>query len=245
MMARASSRVNQRASSSSTWSTESVRLKRLREAADHQRGGKRPGLGRKVAHLAAGDARLLLDFAPNRRFDGLARLEKTGQRRIHALREAGLAAEKARVRLDREHDDDRIGTRENAGSRTPCTRAASPPRRRRFWRRNSNRSRGARASPSAPWRSPACWPHRAGPGRRARSSADRRASDPRVRGRRGRAGRKSRRWRRPAPRPPRRRGGPRRPALHWPRGRAAPRPAPRQAPRSRASAAALPVPRRA
>ena len=110
-IAASSSRENQRASSSSVASTVmSLRL-RLGEAADHQRGRKGPGLRGQVDDARAGDAGLLADLAPHRVLDRLAGLEKPGQRRIHARREAGLAPDQAALAVDGQHDHDRVDAR--------------------------------------------------------------------------------------------------------------------------------------
>src|SRR5271166_3962590 len=84
---------------------------RMSEAANHQRGWKRPGLRGEVAHRVAFDAGLLENLAPDRRLDRLAGLHESRQRRIHAFRKAWLTSEQAGVAVDREHDHDGIRAR--------------------------------------------------------------------------------------------------------------------------------------
>ena len=145
-----SSRSNQRASSSSVRSMTMSCDSASRVAADHQRGGERPGLRGEIAHAAADDAGFLEGFPPHRILDRFARLDEAGEARPHAALETVRAAEQAAVAGDRQHDHDRIGAREMLGL---AGRAIAPPaglRPRWSRRRNSSRSGGAHASAAAP-----------------------------------------------------------------------------------------------
>src|SRR5579872_3290455 len=51
---------------------------RLRMAADHQRGGKRPRLRGEISNVATGDPGFFAGFPPHGVFDGLAGLKKAG-----------------------------------------------------------------------------------------------------------------------------------------------------------------------
>ena len=81
-----SSRVNQRASSSSSRSTVISARRRLRVAADHQRHRERPGLRGEILHPPAGDAGFLQRLAPRRLLDALARLDEARKARPHVRR---------------------------------------------------------------------------------------------------------------------------------------------------------------
>src|SRR6266481_5178609 len=81
---------------------------RLGMTADHQRGGKGPGLGGEIAHASANDAGLFARFPPHGIFDRLARLDETGEARPHAGLKSIRAAEHAALARDRKHDHDRV-----------------------------------------------------------------------------------------------------------------------------------------
>ena len=100
---------------------------RLGVAADHQRGGERPGLARMIGDAADRDAGLLLHLAPHRLLDRLARLQEAGERRIHAGREARLPAEQAALAVDRQHDHHRIDARKNLDRRRRRRCGCTPP----------------------------------------------------------------------------------------------------------------------
>src|SRR5262244_975051 len=56
---------------------------RLGVTADHQRGGKGPGLGSEIAHASAHDAGLFARFPPHGIFDRFPRLDEAGEARPH------------------------------------------------------------------------------------------------------------------------------------------------------------------
>ena len=89
--------------------------KGLANTANHQRTWKRPWLGGEITDRAGFDAGLLLQFAPDGAFHGLARLDETGKARIHARRETGLATENAFVAPHSHHDGDGVGAWEVLG----------------------------------------------------------------------------------------------------------------------------------
>src|SRR5712692_407106 len=84
--------------------------------ADHQRHREGPWLRREIGDAATYNAGLLQGFPPYRIFDGFARLDESRKARPHALGKPRLAAEEAPFAMDREHDDDRIGTGKMLGS---------------------------------------------------------------------------------------------------------------------------------
>src|SRR6516162_3532630 len=86
--------------------------KRLGMTADHQRGGKGPGLRGEIAHASANDASFFARFPPHGIFDRLPGLDKPGEARPHAGLETIRAAEHAALARDRKHDHDRVGARE-------------------------------------------------------------------------------------------------------------------------------------
>src|SRR5215510_1034353 len=85
---------------------------RLGMTADHQRGGKGPGLRGEIAHASANDAGLFARFPPHGIFDRLPGLDEPGEARPHAGLKAIRAAEHAALARDRKHDHDRIRARE-------------------------------------------------------------------------------------------------------------------------------------
>src|SRR5260370_4875748 len=95
----------------------------LRETSNHQRGGKWPGLGRVVSHLAYFNGGLLHQFPPDRFLDRFAWLHETRQRREHRARKPLVASHETRVAMGRQHDDDRIDARKMLG----VAFAAQPP----------------------------------------------------------------------------------------------------------------------
>ena len=107
-----SSRVNQRASSSSSRSTVISVEVASRVAADHQRHRERPGLRGEILHARRRRCRLPQRLAPRRVLDAFARLDEARKARPHVGDEAPRAPEQAVVAVDREHDHDRIGARE-------------------------------------------------------------------------------------------------------------------------------------
>src|SRR5215831_15048587 len=88
----------------------------LRMASDHQRHREGPRLRCEVRNASAFDTGLLQSFPSYRIFDGFARLDETRKARPHALGKAGLPAKEAALTMDRQHDDDRIGTRKMLGA---------------------------------------------------------------------------------------------------------------------------------
>src|SRR5215469_297541 len=98
--------------------------KRLGVAADHDRRGKRPRLGREITHAPASNANLFQDFTADRLFEAFARLGETGQTRPHGRCEASRTPEHASFAGDRQHDDDGIGAREMLG---PTGGTIAPP----------------------------------------------------------------------------------------------------------------------
>src|SRR5262245_40050473 len=86
--------------------------KRLGMTADHQRGGKGPGLRGEIAHASANDAGLFARLPPHGIFDRLPGLDEPGEARPHAGLETIRAAEHAALARDRKHDHDRVGARE-------------------------------------------------------------------------------------------------------------------------------------
>src|ERR1700722_13200654 len=97
---------------------------RRRMAADHQRHRERPRLRREIGDPPAHDPGLLAGLAPHRLLQGLAGLDKAGKARPHVRRKARAAAEQAILAVDRQHDDDGIGTREMLHA---AGRAVAPP----------------------------------------------------------------------------------------------------------------------
>src|SRR5262245_11227606 len=85
---------------------------RLGMTADHQRGGKGPGLRGEIAYASANDAGLFARFPPHGIFDRLPGLDESGEARPHAGLETIRAAEHAALARDRKHDHDRVGARE-------------------------------------------------------------------------------------------------------------------------------------
>src|SRR6516162_8525008 len=97
---------------------------RLGMTADHQRGGKGPGLRGEITHASANDAGLFARFPPHGVFDRLPGLDETGEARPHAGLKAMRAAENAALARDRQHDHDRI----RAGKMLrPARGAITPP----------------------------------------------------------------------------------------------------------------------
>src|SRR6516225_1236217 len=97
---------------------------RLGMTADHQRGGKGPGLRGEITHASANDAGLFARFPPHGVFDRLPGLDETGEARPHAGLKAMRAAEHAALARDRKHDHDRI----RAGKMLrPARGAIAPP----------------------------------------------------------------------------------------------------------------------
>ena len=123
-----------------------LRRQRLGVAADHQRGGEGPGLARMIGDAADRDAGLLLHLAPHRLLDRLARLQESGERGIHAGREARLPAEQAALAVDRQHDDDRIDARKRLDLAGGADAADAAALQRRAARRSARKSGWRRAS---------------------------------------------------------------------------------------------------
>src|SRR6516164_9734829 len=97
---------------------------RLGMTADHQRGGKGPGLRGEITHASANDAGLFARFPPHGVFDRLPGLDETREARPHAGLKAMRAAEHAALARDRKHDHDRI----RAGKMLrPARGAIAPP----------------------------------------------------------------------------------------------------------------------
>ena len=63
-------------------------------------------------HRADFDRGFLAHLARDRVFEALARLDKAGQRRIHARHKVLVASEQRAVAIGDQHDDGRIGARE-------------------------------------------------------------------------------------------------------------------------------------
>src|SRR5262245_60413463 len=84
--------------------------------ADHQRGGKGPGLGSEIAHASANDAGLFAGFTPHGIFDRLPGLDEPGEAGPHAGLKTMRAAEHAALARDRKHDHDRVGAGEMLGA---------------------------------------------------------------------------------------------------------------------------------
>ena len=82
---------------------------RFRQTTDHQRRRKRPRLGSDITHAVAFDSAFLVDFPFRRLFDRLARLDESGERGIHALRESPLPTHQTALAIERQHDDDGVG----------------------------------------------------------------------------------------------------------------------------------------
>src|SRR5215813_4436321 len=89
---------------------------RLGMTADHQRGGKGPGLRGEIAYASANDAGLFARFPPHGIFDRLPRLDEPGEARPHAGLETVRAAEHAALARDRKHDHDRVGAGKMLGA---------------------------------------------------------------------------------------------------------------------------------
>ncbi len=104
-----SSRENQRTSSSSVVSMTISSVSASPDAADHQRGWKRPGLRRKITHGADADARLLEGLAADRILDRFAGLEESREARIGPGLKPRLPAEQALLAPRDQHDHDGIG----------------------------------------------------------------------------------------------------------------------------------------
>ena len=119
--------------------------RRARRRSTAPRRGSRSSARRGMARSGSNDRRrarslmpdFLLDLAPHRLLDRLARLEEAGERRIHARREARLPAEQAALAVDREHDHHRIDARKDldragrrrCGSTPPRFSCSGPPQR--------------------------------------------------------------------------------------------------------------------
>src|SRR6266516_3322749 len=97
---------------------------RLGVTADHQRGGKGPGLGSEITHASAHDAGLFARFPPHGIFDRLPGLDEPGEARPHAGLKTMRAAEHAALARDRKHDHHRIRAGEMLGA---AGRAVAPP----------------------------------------------------------------------------------------------------------------------
>src|SRR6185437_13780520 len=67
--------------------------------AQHDRGGKGPGLRRVIAHLVDAHRRFLLDLARHRFLEALARLDESGERRMHAGGPDALAPQEAALAI--------------------------------------------------------------------------------------------------------------------------------------------------
>src|SRR5215472_5826433 len=89
---------------------------RLGVTADHQRGGKGPGLGSEIAHASANDAGLFARFPPHGIFDRLPGLDEPGEAGPHAGLKTVRAAEHAALARDRKHDHDRVGAGKMLGA---------------------------------------------------------------------------------------------------------------------------------
>src|SRR6516162_3492929 len=99
---------------------------RLGMTADHQRGGKGPGLGGEIAHASANDTGLFARSPPHGIFDRFPGLDETGEARPHAGLKSIRAAEDAALARDCKHDHDRIGAGEMLGA---AGRAIASPAR--------------------------------------------------------------------------------------------------------------------
>ena len=110
-----SSRLSQRAASSSDLFTSIVERFGLGVEADHHRGGERPGLRGAVGDVLHAHPHLLVDLARDGVLEALARLDEARQGRMHAAREMRAAAEQALVAAMDQHDHGGIGAREMLG----------------------------------------------------------------------------------------------------------------------------------
>ena len=77
-------------------------------AAEHERGGKRPGLACDVSDVLNRDSCFLMQFASDRRLDRFARFEEAGERRVTSGRVLRLAAQQQATLMLGEHDHYRV-----------------------------------------------------------------------------------------------------------------------------------------
>ena len=116
-----SSRVNQRASSSSPLDAHGDPGSARGVKAEHQRGGERPGLRGVVVARRDAHARFLEHFARHRVFEALARLDESRDGGIAARRPARLPAEQRALAVRHQHDDGGIDARKGLVRRTSCS----------------------------------------------------------------------------------------------------------------------------
>ena len=88
----------------------------LAPAADHQAGGKGPGLAGQIIDLTNHDARFFVNLAAHGGLDGLAGFDKACQQGIHPLGPGRAAPQQQAVATGDQHDDDRVGAREMQGA---------------------------------------------------------------------------------------------------------------------------------
>src|ERR1700733_3463064 len=84
----------------------------LRVEAEHQGGGKRPGLRGVIVDTLHTHTRLLANLAHDRVLEALTRFDKTGDRRVATRWPGGLTAEQRTFPVGDQHDDGRVDARE-------------------------------------------------------------------------------------------------------------------------------------